>query len=243
MPIRAQAAGSLGSPHLASGRMRGERLARRTTTDAMSRVARKRYRVYSADEFLAEGFREEPSHAEVSAARRSRRRRGSRRQSTARQGSRFAGAALLVAVAGAVGALSWTSLLRSGPDRNRSRTGLVSASARVTGGRLRLATAVTATTTAAEHSSRSDGTLSRVRQSRRTTERASVVRAALRRLQRSRAILRQTTRRARVPSLPAAPARPQSKATRRVLTASATASTTATTSAPPQRPAEFGFER
>jgi cytoskeletal protein RodZ len=212
----------------------------------MSRGARERYRVYSADEFLAEEFREEPSHAEVSAERRSRRRRGGRRQSAARQGSRFAGAALLVAVAGAVGALSWTSLLRSGPDRNRSRTAVVSASARVTGRRLRLATAMTtATTTAAEHSSRSDGTLSRVRPSRRTTERASVVRAALRRLQRSRAILRQTTWRARVPSLPAAPARPRSKTTRPVLTASATASTTAsaTAAAAPQRPAEFGFER
>jgi hypothetical protein len=235
MPIRAQAAGSLGSPHLASGRMRGERLARRARPDAMSSVARERYRVYAADEFLADGFREEPSHTEVHAVQRPRRRRANRRQSADRRSGRLAGAAVLVAAGVAVGALSWTSL-RSGSDRNRDRAALASASARVTG-RRRQPAAATATT---GHTSRSDGTLSRVRPSRRTTERAaSGVRTALHRLQGSRAILQRTTRRARVPSLRTAPARALPNTAGPVLTASAAATATART----QRPAEFGFER
>jgi hypothetical protein len=125
MPIRAHAAGSLVSPHLASGRMRGgcAAVVSARTGDVIVGAARDRYRVYALDEFLADGFRDASSASPTAiVAGRSR---------GARHGSRLVGVAVLVAAAaGTVAGLIATNGLSHVNGASRGGAAQVAAVAR-----------------------------------------------------------------------------------------------------------------
>jgi hypothetical protein len=142
MPIRAQAAGSLVSPHLASGRMRATAPARRPRTaqsrpqiarcrcepgpiadcrgvaEPMLRAANERYRVYTVDEFLEEclgdGDTSPPAPGEVSVDSVLARRRD--------WGARLLGAAMLFASVGTVAGLVGADLRHHTAGSRRARS-------------------------------------------------------------------------------------------------------------------------
>jgi hypothetical protein len=139
MPIRAQAAGSLVSPHLASGRMRAAEPARLIrarslqivpscrephlgvercrVAEPMLKAANERYRVYTVDEFLDECL-DDGGTSPLVPAEVPRGSRGARRRDW---GARLLGAAMLFASVGTVAGLAGSDLWPNTASSRRAR--------------------------------------------------------------------------------------------------------------------------